>query len=564
MKKTILLFAISVLTLTSCGGVSSSDGTTTNTSTDTTTTPIVTTTTTEETTIEKNKLTSEMIAKLAHGYKLETTVTQKINDTTNYFGAKTETLGEKITFKSFGQVNAKESVSFDDSKLKIFETYISSEQGELLSTRHDVSNMVKTYRISHPTGSGFYKFVEDGYDNFFKNVTANLFTKTENDTYLLKFGNELQLLSSSIGTQLYGNPGILADSIELSIAEGRVSNLKVITKEFKGSTSKYNYIFESKVVAEGPDITIDEKVKLFESKEDAKFEEMLSKLKGYNYTLTHKETKDGAETNSSKLIVDGDKIQTTIPDPEDSTKSITYGYYKEDGVIKSTKLLGSDFIKTGTVESDFYYSITPEFNINNTCFDLENGVYTMKKDIEGDIGNITPFETNISELQNFKIEQVNQNYVLTNTIVTKTGTIKLEVTVDNIAHSEVSFIPANIKEPTASASWDKLLSPADFASLTAIMSKELLEKLPVPTGLTLPETWINFSEEAGTAILCYNSEDSSINEVFVNDYLEVLETAGYKPTGKTGELGNIYTINEKFSIEVALSEGLFAILVYLN
>lgn len=504
MKKSIMaLSLLSLISLSACGGLTSSSQ---NSSPAPSTSSSATFT-----------LTQDTLDQLSLGYSLETLVTEDVNGKISYFYTDSFHDAESYTVKVY---EASQSTPTKDVN-EIFETYSADEQGYLVSERRNLNNEKNFVKVYNPYTSE-YSLFDDNYSNFFTFLSIDDFEKS-GDAYVLS-DNAKAAVSPYIITQLYGNPGFELDSLAIEERNGSIY-LVTTPKPFVTSSTTYNYIFESKIVEFGNDITIPKRAEPYAEVTDAKFTEMITSLKGKNYKMVQKDYQGSQLAATSTFIVNGD---LTYRENEFDGVSYKVAAYKDGDNYYEANKEGTEFIKARQITAEEFSALYSSFNISHACFDESDGIYTVKDDVNGDTFAYSIFASLVSEINDFTIEIKDGSYIFTN----KNGTNKTIVEFTDIGSADVGYQVSDVKEPSAEVSWKDILDEYSLANLTSVLGEEKLASFPVPEGFNL-EGWMDFSEEEGMSMLLYISPDPVADESTLAAYEQKLLAAGYADMGET-------------------------------
>ncbi len=504
MKKSIMaLSLLSLISLTACGGITSSSQ---NSSPAPSTSSSATFT-----------LTQDTLDQLSLGYSLETLVTEDVNGKISYFYTDSFHDAESYTVKVY---EASQSTPTKDVN-EIFETYSADEQGYLVSERRNLNNEKNFIRVYNPYTSE-YSLFDDNYSNFFTFLSIDDFEKS-GDAYVLS-EEAKAAVSPYIITQLYGNPGFELDSLTIEERNGSIY-LVTTPKPFVTSSTTYNYIFESKIVELGSDITIPKRAEPYAEVTDEKFTDMITSLRSKNYKMVQKDYQGNQLAATSTFIVNGN---LTYRENEFDGVSYKVAAYKDGENYYEANKEGTEFIKARQITAEEFSALYSSFNISRACFDESDGIYTVKDDVNGDTFAYSIFASLVNEISDFSIEIKDGSYIFTN----KNGTNKTVVEFTDIGSADVGYQVSDVKEPSAEVSWKDILDEYSLANLTSVLGEEKLASFPVPEGFNL-EGWMDFSEEEGMSMLLYISPDPVADESTLAAYEQKLIAAGYQDMGET-------------------------------
>ena len=272
----------------------------------------------------------------------------------------------------------------------IHEYYIGQEDDEhIYSTRLNVNNEYNYYKVYNPFTYEYYKW-EDGFDNVFLSLSKESFNKIDDLSYSLK-EESLATISDGFSTLLYGNPGLELTSLNIVLKED-VLKLES-TLKFEDS---YTITTTSVVLEKGADVNMDYRSLPFDEVPDETWEEMLNKLNENNYTTVVENYEDDILDSTSIYYTEEDKVYW-------ETGTYYTGYYLlDDGTIQEVYKQNDQFYKSGApIEDGSLDELRPSLEISRACFDLNDGVYTLKSGVEGDSFALTILEAYADEFDEF-------------------------------------------------------------------------------------------------------------------------------------------------------------------
>lgn len=506
--------------------------------------------------LENEVINQSSLDALKKGFKLETKVSETIDDVTKYSIVETQVVDGKFTVKTYEQ-SANENPSKE--KPQLFETYYKNEKGELTAGRIGINNKFKYYPVLFPDGSGVITWDANGYKNFFSYLNIEHFKLGKDGWFNLKLNDEsLKEAYKAIMTQLYGNPGLELDSFSLKVENGNIVALKAESKTFIGSSKNYKYQFESKITNVGEE-NFEERYKPFKNKEDAEFSKIFNELNKNNYTLTQTDYANGKVSGVTTLKANPDKVYYEVPDEVGDLVKI--GYYVKDGFTQEVTQKDDGFYKVGEpMEGDITPELLVNYDINYSCFDKADNKYTLKKGIDASTSAFSMFMTTTETLDDVTIETIEGGYRVTN-IYSKNKTI-FDFT--NIGSTDVGFSEETVKEQFVPTSWTELVDEATYTGLSEYFG-EGFTSLPIPT--FIGSQMINLAEEKGLGLLVF---DGAPGETWVSTYADMLKEAGFEhqPGEDLFGAGNGEVFIKTFQVkgaemtvgyQVCLLDGLFAI-----
>ena len=506
--------------------------------------------------LENEVINQSSLDALKKGFKLETKVSETIDDATKYSIVETQVVDGKFTVKTYEQ-SANENPSKE--KPQLFETYYKNEKGELTAGRIGINNKFKYYPVLFPDGSGVISWDANGYKNFFSYLNTEHFKLGKDGWFNLKLNDEsLKEAYKAIMTQLYGNPGLELNSFSVKVENGNIVALKAESKTFIGSSKNYKYKFESKIINVG-DENFEERYKPFEEKQDAEFSKIFDDLNKNNYTLIQTDYSDGKISGVTTLKANPDKVYYEVPDEVGDLVKV--GYYVKDGFTQEVTSKDDGFYKVGEpMEGDITPELLVNYDISYSCFDKVDNKYTLKKGIDASTSAFSMFMTTTETLDNLTIETIEGGYRVTN-IYSKNKTV-FDFT--NIGTTDVGFSAETVKEQFVPKSWSELVDEITYTGLSEYFG-EGFTSLPIPT--FIGSQMINLSEEVGLGLLIF---DGTPDESWVSTYADMMKEAGFEhlPGEDLFGAGNGEAFTKTFQVkgaemvvgyQVCILEGFFAI-----
>lgn len=155
---------------------------------------------------EKVVLTDGMIADLAKGYSLETTMKEDVDGKATYSLLETQVLDGKLHLATYEKAASPEEASKDRATFR--ETYYRSEEGMVTTRRIGLDNAPKYYEVIAPDGSDVYSWEETGYANAFSSLKAEDFVAEGNGWFTLDLSALPAQVSTALMTGVYGTLGL--------------------------------------------------------------------------------------------------------------------------------------------------------------------------------------------------------------------------------------------------------------------------------------------------------------------------------------------------------------------
>lgn len=488
---------------------------------------------------------AKTIEELSQGVKVEVVGTEKYDgNTTNLY--MTNTSKEKEY--SFIKYNDAEKT------IKALHEYYTSsdEDNNIYATRLNVNNTYNYYEIYNPYTSEYYTW-DDGYNNPFLLLDESNFEKVDDATYSLNV-KDLPEVSDSLTNLLYGNPGLNLTAFTMYLEDGKL--ILEAFANFSGSTT-YEYTFKAEVVASGINVEMDYRDVPFANVEDAEFDAMIESLKSNNYTATVVNYEDGIEDYTSVFYSNPDKIYY-------ETGEYKAGFYAtEDDLVQEVVNIDGELYKNGAPLEGSINELMPSFNISRAVFDLNEGVYTLKNGIEGDLTAIMILEAYADTLDEFTITKTSEGYEFRNIL----GDYETVVTFTNIGSTDVGFTADSVLEPNLGGSWADLVDEDSYQLLVDICGEEIASRIPAPDNY---DTWYQLSEEPEYVMFAAEAADTIDDDIFA--YAMKLMEAGFILSEEEGMNGGIMalveaTINDEVHVlvvEFLPYEGMFCVLVYIG
>lgn len=473
----------------------------------------------DDTPVAPKELTQETLDELAKGYILESKVTEDINGKVDYFYSDSYHDGDSFTVKAF-KSDATNPTKDEDV---LFETYSSDSDGDLVSERRTLNNDKSYFKVLNPVTYEYDKFAT-GYTNFFTTLKLEDFD-VEEGVYTLK-ENSVSKVSPLIITQLYGNGGFELDSLTVSYVDDTLT-LKTVAKPFLGNGITYNYTFDTVVVDSGDDVSFAKRADPYEEVSDDKFSSMITALKAHNFKLVQQNYHDDTLDSTSTLIADGD---LTYRENEDENGTYKVATYKDGDKYFEANNEDGTFVKSGEVTAAIFEALYPTFDISRACFDLVDGKYVLKDDVDGDSGAFTPFE---GSLANLTIEIKEDSYVF----IDISGDNKMVVTFSEVGTADVGYTISEVKEPVVEATgkWSELLDPMSLGVLSSVYG-ENTDILPVPSGFDC-EGWQDLGYKGVASALMFMGSSPVATEDDITSYCNQLVAAGFNDLGFDSDAG---------------------------
>lgn len=488
---------------------------------------------------------TKTIEELAKGVKVEVVGTETYDGNITNLYLKNTSKDKEFSFIKYNDA--------DRTDVALHEYYAANEDDNYIySTRLNVNNTYNYYKIYNPYTSEYYTW-NDGYNNPFSLLEESNFEKVDDVTYSVNV-KDLPEISASLTNLLYGNPGLNLTAFTMYLEEGKL--IFEAFANFDGSTT-YEYTFKAEVVASGIDVEMDYRDVPFANVEDAEFDTMLEALKQNNYTATVVNYDDGIEDYTSMFYSNPDKVYYEIMEYKSGF------YVTEDNLIQEVKNVDGDFYKVGAPLEGSIDEVMPSFNISRSVFDVNEGVYTLKDGVEGDLSAIMILEAYADSLDEFTITKTAEGYEFRNVL----GDYETVVTFTNIGSTDVGFTADSVLEPVVGTSWAEVVDEDSYQLLIDICGEEVASTIPVPDNY---DTWYQLSEEPEYVMFAAEASETIDDDIFA--YAMKLMDAGFMLSEEEGMNGGIMalieaTINDEYHVvvvEFMPYEGMFCVLVYIG
>lgn len=572
MKKYLVLSLLSILALASCGEKTSSPSLTTSpltpstpSSTSSTSSPQVTS---KDSSVKKEFTLSEaMVSSLKEGYALDGVLKAE------YEGLKTVKNAVEIHSNSdYYQFHEFEGVEYlTDEKEK---TPTKEIAGYTFNYSHKVFEATKEDIIynSYLTINNEVKeepvLVDDlpllwetaGFSNAFNAVSLQDFTK-ENDQGLYSLDlNREDDLSLSLGTQIFGGPGLEAENVTFTTDGNSLTDIHVVFKTYVDSETSVNvkYTFDGKITALGAQAS-SALTPLAKAPHEVLTNALeILRTKDYHVTSTVQTSSYGIIKYEGYANYSHKYYAYTTDSEEGQYADI---YFEKDGKVHSGLKIKDNYYED-RIPFDYSWEeakILPSFALASSFFKEEKTssstfVYTLDKSIalRPTLSNVfSPFTTeNIGDL---KIEiKLDSKGTITDVVFDnhKDDETSELARYDGFGDKSKLIDTSKIKDDVSDLKWSEILSAtntqASLEKIYKVVPKEVIDTVPTIGGHTAS---ITPSEGLPGSIDLVYQKGQSIEEVeaLSKAYQEKLTKAGYTKI-TTDETATLITFTKDISV----------------